>query len=75
MGKKKQEGLTIDWETADRITVLNLKDCLKMMTEDVEKLESLMNEEGLAEYQQKDYMYNVGMLKAMKKVLEYFGEK
>lgn len=75
MSEKKVEGLTIDWETADRITVHNLKDHLKMITEDVEKLETLMNEGDLAEYQQKDYMYNVGMLKAMKKVLVYFGEK
>lgn len=75
MSDQRTEGLTIDWETADRITILNLKDCVKMITENVEKLESLMDEGDLAEYQQQDYMYNVGVLTAMKKVLTYFGEK
>lgn len=69
------EGLTIDWETADRITVLNLKDYVKMLTENVENLESLMEQGDLADYQKQDYMDNISTLKAIKKVLEYFGEE
>ncbi len=71
----KVKGLTIDWETADRITVLNLKNCVKTLTTNVEQLESLMEMGDLADYQSQDYMDNISTLKAMEKVLSYFGEK
>jgi hypothetical protein len=77
MSKKKEEGLglTIDWETADRITILNLKQYAKMITEDIERLENLMEQGDIAECQSIDYVANVIHFKAITKVLEYFGEK
>lgn len=69
------EGMTIDWDTADRITVLNLKQYVQILTEQIEQLENLMEQGDLAEYQQQDYMDNVSTLKAITKVLKYFGEE
>ena len=69
------EGMTIDWETADRITVLNLKQYVQILTEHIEQLETLMDQGDLAHYQQQDYMDNVSTLKAITKVLKYFGEE
>jgi hypothetical protein len=71
--KDLEVGLTIDWETADRITVANLKDCLSRLTEQAEALESLMEQGDLAEYQKRDYMDHVSDIKAMERVLRYFG--
>lgn len=75
MSDYKPEGLTIDWETADRITIANLKDCVITLTKEVEEFESLMEMGDLADYQSRDYTLGVSRLRAMKKVLEYFGEK
>jgi hypothetical protein len=66
-------GLTIDWETADRITVLNLKECLIRITEEAKAIESLMDQGDLAEYQKRDYVDHVSDIKAMERVLKYFG--
>jgi hypothetical protein len=71
--KDLEVGLTIDWETADRITVANLKESLVRLTEQVETLESLMDQGDLADYQKHDYMDHVSDIKAMRRVLKYFG--
>jgi len=76
MSKKDLEvGMTIDWETADRITVVNLKDCLVRLNGQVEALESLMDQGDLADYQTRDYMDHVSDIKAIERVLKYFGAK
>ena len=71
----KKDGLLLDWETANSITILNLKQYAKMIAADIERLENLMEQGDLAECQQIDYVANVIHFKAITKVLEYFGEK
>jgi hypothetical protein len=71
----EKDGLLLDWETADRITILNLKQYAKIITADIERLENLMEQGDIAECQQIDYVANVVHFKAITKVLEYFGEK
>jgi hypothetical protein len=71
----KKDGLLLDWETANSITILNLKQYAKMIAADIERLENLMEQGDLAECQHTDYVANVVHFKAITKVLEYFGEK
>jgi hypothetical protein len=70
---KENKGMTIDWETADRITVCNLKECLVRITEEVQALESLMDQGDLADYKKRDYVDHVSDIKAIERVLKYFG--
>lgn len=74
MGKRKNPGLTIDWETADRITVHNLTDCLKLIEKDVKHLEEEMDKGDLPEYQKSEYLNNVALVKAIERLLKYFGK-
>lgn len=71
---QKIDGLSIDWETADRITILNLKDSLANLIKEVENLESSMDMEDLPEYKRKEYLDSVGYLRAHQRVLKYLGE-
>jgi hypothetical protein len=71
----EKDGLLLDWETANSITILNLKQYAKMIAADIERLENLMEQGDIAECQSIDYVANVVHFKAITKVLEYFGEK
>lgn len=69
----KKEGLTIDWETADRITVSCLTDSLKYVKKDVKMLEKAMKKGELGAAQKIDYTYNVELKMALERVLKYYG--
>jgi len=75
MSKSKKDGLLLDWEAADRITILNLKLSAKMISKDIKFLEKLIEQGGIADCQQKDYLSNITHLRAITTILEYFGEK
>jgi hypothetical protein len=60
-------GLTLDYETADRITTLNLTDCRKTLREQLEKFNSG------AYVHPDDVVYNTRLVLAMDVVLSYFG--
>lgn len=67
-------GMEIDWETADRITVLNLKNIENILAENIQRLEKLMSSQELTNTQQEDYMDDISFIKAIRKTLGYFGE-
>jgi len=75
MSKSKKDGLLLDWEAADRITILNLKLSAKMISKDIKFLEKLIEQGEIADCQQKDYLSNITHLRAITTILEYFGEK
>jgi hypothetical protein len=65
------KGLVLDFETADKLTVCNLKECYDRMIEECAQIEAL---EEIPGYKGQDLVYNKNMLKHIKAVLEYFGE-
>lgn len=64
-------GLQLDFEAADRITILNLKDCYKTLTKENEEIQAL---DEIPEHKSQDLVYNINMLKHLSAVLHYFGE-
>ena len=64
-------GLQIDFETADRITVLNLKDCYESLSKENLKINEL---DPIREHNKEDLCYNTRMMQHIKEVLSYFGE-
>lgn len=64
-------GLQLDFDTADRITILNLKDCHKTLTQENKEIEAL---DDIPEHKSEDLVYNIKMLKHISAVLHYFGE-
>jgi hypothetical protein len=69
----KKEGLTIDWETADKITLASLKDMLKILEKDNKVLGKKMKSAKLAEYEKQDYVNNQEYIVAVKIVVKYYG--
>ena len=65
------KGLVLDFDTADRLTVCNLKECYGRMIEECAEIEAL---EEIPVYKGEDLVYNKNMLKHLKAVLGYFGE-
>ena len=73
---EKKRTLEIDIQTADRITIDNLKDTYKYIISDLEKLQDEIDSTGeLPVYKNNDLIYNVKMAKHIQAVLEHFGEK
>ena len=64
-------GLQLDFDTADRITILNLKDCYKTLIKENEEIQAL---DEIPEHKSQDLVYNINMLKHISAVLHYFGE-
>mgnify|MGYP003344497494 CR=1 FL=1 len=62
-------GLTLDYETADRITLLTLKEALNDVNSFVKKIEERGNPEYLAE----DYVYHTELQKHLQGVINYYG--
>ena len=66
------EGIKIDFDTADRITVAVLKDDYVMVRENIKHIERcMMVEPNIPEYIEQDYKYDKKLLKAIKRVLAY----
>jgi hypothetical protein len=65
------KGLELDYEVADKITVLNLKDARKTLINENKMLEAL---ERMEDYQSADFGYNHNMINAIGTVLHYYGE-
>lgn len=66
-------GLTIDWETADKITSLTLKDMLKTLHSDNDRIYHLLAHVP-GNQLDSDLAYNHELIKSIKIVLSYFGE-
>lgn len=66
-----RKGLELDYDTADKITVLNLKDARETLIKENTLLESL---DKMEDYQLADYGYNINLIKAIGTVLHYYGE-
>lgn len=64
-------GLQIDYETADRITILNLKDCYRTLRSENSAIDKL---DLIPEHKAEDLCYNTRMMQHIKEVLSYFGE-
>jgi len=68
------QGLIIDWDTADRITVASLKDHLNSVKNHNERI-SLQTAEKPSKHLQEDFVYNIRLIEAMTVVLSYFGHE
>lgn len=69
------EGLKIDMETADRITVLCLKDAFDYMQTEIAEIDKLMVESfNVPDYKMEDYVHNKRLCEAMRVILHYYGE-
>jgi hypothetical protein len=67
--------LTIDYETADKITIVNLKDAYESMRKDNAVIQQKLTETGqIEEYKKQDMVYNITMMTHISEVLKYFGE-
>lgn len=66
-----RRGLELDYDTADKITVLNLKDARENLIKENKRLTSL---DRIPDYQLSDYGYNCNMIQALNTVLHYYGE-
>ena len=68
------KGLTIDIETADRITVLCLKDAFDYMQTEIAEVEQQMTESfNVPDYKMEDYVHNKRLCEAMRVILHYYG--
>jgi len=61
--------LDIDYEMADKITLINLKDSYERIGNEIRDLEAIGR---LESWQQEDYEYAKKNRKAIKRVLRYF---
>lgn len=66
-----RRGLELDYDTADKITVLNLKDARENLIEENKRLEAL---DHMQDHHSIDYGYNHNLIKAISTVLNYYGE-
>jgi hypothetical protein len=69
----KSLGLSIDWETADRITVTNLKNIMSTLDTDNDRIARQI-EQVAGKHLESDLEYNHNLIKSIKVVLSYFGE-
>jgi hypothetical protein len=69
----KSLGLSIDWETADRITITNLRNMLSTLDTDNERITKQI-EQLPGKHLESDLEYNHNLIKSIKVVLSYFGE-
>jgi hypothetical protein len=68
------KGLTIDHETADRITVLCLKDSFDYMQTEIAEIDKRLAElADVPKYQMEDYTYNKRVCEAIRIVAHHFG--
>ena len=65
------KGLELDYEVADKITVINLKDARETLIKENNLLESL---ERMEDYQLADFGYNHNLINAIGTILNYYGE-
>lgn len=65
------KGLELDYEVADKITVLNLKDARETLINENKMLEAL---EQMHDHHLVNYGYNHNAIKAITVVLNYYGE-
>lgn len=66
-------GLTIDWETADKITISTLKDMIDTLHKDNIRINHLLAQ-APGKHLDSDLAYNHELIKSIKVVLSYFGE-
>lgn len=68
-------GLQLDFDTADRITILNLRDSYKYLKKESSEIQEEFDKTAeIPEHKNADLMYNLKMMKHIQAVLEYFGE-
>jgi bacterioferritin (cytochrome b1) len=66
------EGIKVDYETADRITLAVLKEDYQMVRENVQNLKLLKKNGTIADHMKEDLQYDKELLEALKKVLAYY---
>jgi hypothetical protein len=74
MAKRNKEGLTIDWETASRITVCELAEQHSIVAASLKKLRKRVKQgEELARHEVEDLAQQEITLAHLKYVVEYYG--
>ena len=72
---QRERKLELDFDTADCITILNLKNSYEGMHQDLEQMIGEVERGENVEINQKDIGYNIVMLAHIKAVLGYYGEQ
>ena len=72
---QRERGLELDFDTADCITVLNLKNSYMSMQDDLQQMVGEVERGENVEVNQQDIGYNIVMLAHIKAVLGYYGEQ
>ena len=62
-------GITLDYETADKITLLTLIETLEDVSKYIQKIE----ERDIPEHLASDYTYHIGLKKNLEGVIHYYG--
>lgn len=62
--------LELDYDVADGITLLNLKDSYDCMSKETQELRSM---DDIPDYKMQDLIYNERMLRHLKHVIRYYG--
>lgn len=70
MSYDNEPDITIDYDTAARIAVCSLKDAFFYMKKSIEEDDS-----GKFKIHPEDYAYNIQMIRHLREVLSYYGEK
>jgi hypothetical protein len=69
------DSITLNYETADRIAVLSLKDAFNYMQTEIAEIEQLIQESlDVPDYKMEDYVHNKRLCEAIRMVLHYYGE-
>lgn len=66
-------GLHIDYEVADRITLLNLVECYDTLEAEVQEMNEMNSNVELPVHRLEDLVYNVQMMAHLKAVIKHFG--
>lgn len=65
----KSPRFEIDYETSDRITLLNLKDTMNYLMKENKQLEAKTE---MKSHEKEDYAYNIVMIAALKTVIKHY---
>jgi len=68
----KSPRFEIDYETSDRITLLNLKDTMNYLMKENKQLEAKEAKAEMKSHEKEDYAYNIVMIAALKTVIKHY---
>jgi hypothetical protein len=73
MTDQKEIGMILDWETADRITLLNLQNSIDSLVEENNKILSGSAGQDMPAHRKEDFSHNSRLITFMKEIVKYYG--